>query len=118
MGATKMHEPESTASLLRRAADEIEQLRALLAISEQDCARLRATVLELAPKAVFQKKAEAECDILLCFRCKHRCPHVECSGIYSCPNCGPPILVPNDKEHCTYAGKLGCKYCDRERESL
>jgi len=49
--------------------------------------------------------------IYLCQRCGFRCPHVECAGIYHCPNCGVPKPVEGEPNKCFYTFNHGCKTC-------
>lgn len=48
-------------------------------------------------------------DGLTCVRCGHRCPHVEASGLYHCPNCGVPARASG--RGVTYAFGHGCASC-------
>ena len=49
--------------------------------------------------------------IYLCQRCGFRCPHVECAGIYYCPNCGPAHQHPDKPDKCYYDFNYGCPDC-------
>lgn len=49
--------------------------------------------------------------IYLCQRCGFRCPHVECAGIYYCPNCGIAKPVEGNPDRCYYEFNHGCKTC-------
>lgn len=46
-----------------------------------------------------------------CIRCTHECKHVEASGIWYCPNCGPAQSITGDDRHVTYKFWQGCKRC-------
>lgn len=120
---------ECVAKLLGAARTDLEAARAQLTEAVQllrefcgvvfngEFLRARTTASDWLTVNAPTTEAEGGPDIPVprdthtCMRCKWTCPHVEASGIWFCPNCGPAVPIPGDPEHCTYAGSLGCKHC-------